>query len=132
MGGGMKPKKAAQKRGAAAKMPLGKRFQKGQPSANPGGRPKAVVEVVQYARKHTLTAMNALIRIVKSSESDQRAVVAAAKVLIDRGWGQAPQKIELGGEVKINSWIDFVRGALAEEKAEKAREEALEANQDKH
>lgn len=44
-------KRIPQKRGAARKMPVGRRFQKGN-RANPGGRPKLPAKVKEYLEAH--------------------------------------------------------------------------------
>jgi hypothetical protein len=54
-----------------------------------------VREVVDIARKHTVTAVNALARIAKDPEQDPRARVAAAQVILDRGYGKATEKVDV-------------------------------------
>lgn len=65
-------------------------FQKGQ-SGNPGGRPKANVQVRDLARKHTADAVKALVEALKDKSGATR--VAAANALLDRGWGKAAQPL---------------------------------------
>ena len=69
--------------------------------ANPGGRPKAVIEVVELARAHTPQAMQTLAEIMTNEGAPPAARVAAASVLLDRGWGKAPQTVEHTGTVKF-------------------------------
>lgn len=62
-------------------------------SGNPGGRPKGEPEVRALARKY---GPRAIIRLSEIAESEnERAAVAAAQVLLDRGFGKATQGIEL-------------------------------------
>ena len=84
------------------------RFQPGQPSANPTGRKKKEVSLSEYVRDKTgqgRKLVDEALRIVagKGRYSDARAsdVVAALQLLLERGWGKAPQQIELSGEVSV-------------------------------
>jgi len=73
-------------------------FPKGQ-SGNPGGRPKTLGAVVELARQHTEEAINKLAMLMRLDDSESRSVqAAAAKALLDRGWGTAPQQIILTGD----------------------------------
>src|SRR5215207_8448917 len=66
------------------------KFQKGR-SGNPGGRPKADIDVKQLARKHTIPAVETLAEIALDKESKGSERVAAAVALLDRGWGKPTQ-----------------------------------------
>jgi hypothetical protein len=68
------------------------KFVKGQ-SGNPGGMPKGVAEVKRLAQTHTADAIGALVRVLKTGESES-AIVAAATALLDRGFGKPTQHIE--------------------------------------
>ncbi len=72
-------------RGTAGKQ-RGRPFQKGQ-SGNPSGRPKRSAEIRALARRHTASALEALIEIATRGSSEN-ARVAAANALLDRGWGK--------------------------------------------
>lgn len=65
-------------------------------SGNPGGLPAGLAEVRQLARTYTELAINTLAEICQSSDRDA-ARVAAASVLLDRGWGKAQATIEVTG-----------------------------------
>lgn len=56
-------------------------------SGNPGGRPKVLAAVQALARRHTVAAIGELFRIMQNGESDH-VKLAAAKLLLERGWGQ--------------------------------------------
>jgi hypothetical protein len=68
-------------------------FAKGR-SGNPGGRPKALVEVQEAARAHTAEAVATLARICSDATAPPAAQVSAATALLDRGWGRPVQAIE--------------------------------------
>ncbi len=55
-------------------------FVKGQ-SGNPGGRPKAVMDVIELARSHTTTAIAALARIAGDETLPPAATVADTVVI---------------------------------------------------
>lgn len=50
----------------------------------------------ELARRHTTTALQTLVRVATSSESDSAAVTAAS-VLLDRGYGKPRQAVEHTG-----------------------------------
>lgn len=66
-------------------------FTKGQ-SGNPGGRPKNLVDMQELARAHTGAAIEALANAL----NEKSTCVAAASVLLDRGWGKAATILESG------------------------------------
>lgn len=78
-------------------------------SGNPGGRPKGMKEVQEAARKHTADAIKTLADIAKDVEMSAGARVSAAEALLDRGWGKAPQTLEIEG---INQLPEHVIDAL--------------------
>ena len=56
-------------------------------SGNPGGRPKNHVHIRELAREATDTAIRTLTDVCENSTND-RARVAAAEALLNRGWGK--------------------------------------------
>jgi hypothetical protein len=78
----------------------GRRFLKGV-SGNPGGRPRAVLDVQALAREHTLEAVAALVKGL----SDDRLYVSAANSLLDRGWGRATEHVQLDGTQRVTSVV---------------------------
>lgn len=70
-------------------------FKPGQ-SGNPNGRPKIASEIQALAREHTTAAVEALVL----SLSDAKTRVPAAVALLDRGYGKAPQSLDLNHGVQ--------------------------------
>jgi hypothetical protein len=71
----------------------GRPFQPGA-SGNPGGRAKpGSLDIAALARSHAPEAIAALVRGLK----DPKHYVHAAQVLLDRGFGRAPQTIAVDG-----------------------------------
>jgi hypothetical protein len=90
----------------------GRKFQRGQ-SGNPGGRPKAIVEVAAAARERTLEAIETLTSIMRSPKATPAARVSAATALLDRGWGRAPQTIDLRHHADFRTLTDDELTAIA-------------------
>lgn len=67
-------------------------FRPGQ-SGNPSGRPKVVGEVRDLARQHCPEAIQTLVTIMSSAKAQDGARVAAAKEILDRGYGKVTQPI---------------------------------------
>jgi hypothetical protein len=66
-------------------------------SGNPGGRPKAALDVQALARTHTTAAVRALAEALR----DPKLKVAAATALLDRGWGKPAQHVTTDGETSL-------------------------------
>jgi hypothetical protein len=97
-GGTGKGKKAAPKIPAPGR-DLGGRFLKGA-SANPRGRPLENDELKKLARQQGSAAIVRLTQLMYSD--DEQVAHAAAKTLLDRGYGRPEQSIALDGNVTVN------------------------------
>ncbi len=75
---------------AAPPPPTDKQFKAGQ-SGNPGGRPRGEGRVRENARAHTAQALAVLVEAME--DPDKRVAIRAAEILLDRGWGKAPQAL---------------------------------------
>lgn len=67
-------------------------------SGNPGGRPRAVLEVRDLARSCTEAAVRTLGEVMTNPRAPAAARVAAAVAVLDRGWGRPPQAVAVAVE----------------------------------
>lgn len=65
-------------------------------------RGKMPLDIKALARVHTETALRVLAKIMTTEDAPHASRVAAATVLLNRGWGQPSQAIELSAEVIHN------------------------------
>jgi len=77
-------------------------------SANPGGRPKQLKEVVELARTHTKSSIEALVEIRDDRTAQAMARVKAAELLLGRGWGQPALETDLDNTLDGNGPVTFV------------------------
>ncbi len=77
-------------------------FAAGQ-SGNPAGKPKVtgIEDVRAIAREWTQLAIETLVEVMSNPDEKGAARVTAAGVILDRGWGKAPQTVVVDGEVDV-------------------------------
>jgi hypothetical protein len=68
-------------------------------SGNPGGRPKKNDELIQAARDKTVIALDTLASIMANKQAPAAARVAAAREILDRGWGRPTQDVRVEAEL---------------------------------
>lgn len=66
---------------------------------------KLPIDIKALARAHTETALHTLAKIMTTSDAPPAARVAAAQALLNRGWGQPHQSVELSGEIVTSKVI---------------------------
>jgi hypothetical protein len=59
-------------------------------SGNPGGKPKAIVEVAALCRQYTVEAVATLVSIALDKKATASARVSAANAVLFRAWGDPP------------------------------------------
>lgn len=104
--------------------PRGKSFEPGV-CPNPKGRPKASEQRRReerdarlLARDHSVEAVEKMIHILRKGKT-QNLQLAAANMIVDRGYGRPPQALEVyGGDVRPEeregSALEIITSKLAE------------------
>jgi hypothetical protein len=72
--------------------------------------PKTVTEIRSLARRHTRTALNVLVGVLRDADTTPAARIAAANAILERGWGKATQPLgnSEGGTVELTHKIERV------------------------
>ena len=65
-------------------------------SGNPGGRPKGSSALTDACRAHTEAAVQVLVNAL--SDENVKNQITAAQALLDRGYGKAPQSLDIGSD----------------------------------
>ena len=100
---------AAISAGSTPQRLVGRPFVKGQ-SGNPRGRPRRDYDLAELARGHTPAAIATLAEIMTDTSAQPSARVAAATAILDRGWGKAPQALDVSHSVSIADEFEaFIR-----------------------
>jgi len=89
--------------GVEKKKARGKPFIAGH-SGNPRGRPKGSgtsKDLRLMAREYTELALDTLVEICGNPDEKGAARATAAGMILDRGWGKAPQTVVIDGEVDV-------------------------------
>ena len=85
------------------------RFKAGQ-SGNPNGRPKVPEErdIKALARTKTVVAFSKIVELINSD--DERVALMAAKEIIERAYGKAPQHVEMDATIGFTKdFENFIR-----------------------
>lgn len=83
---------------------------KGQPSLNPGGRPKKEFKLAEMARQHAIAALATLVDVMQDKTATPASRVSAASEVLDRAFGRAPQAMKVNVEASFSEQFEaFVR-----------------------
>jgi hypothetical protein len=74
------------------------------PAGNKMSRARTLTEIRSVARRHTRTAINVLVGVMRSDDATPAARISAANAILDRAWGKVAQPIESGGD----SALEFI------------------------
>jgi len=78
-------------------------------SANPGGRPKAEVDIGRLCRAYGTRAVDVVAELM--GDSDPRIRLAAANSLLDRGFGRPSQQVTVDGDSTTSSVLQHLLAA---------------------
>src|SRR5688500_13460136 len=96
-------------------------------SGNPGGRPKMPADVRALAQSYCPEAIKALGKIVRNEKGDMppQAIVSAASVILDRGYGKAEQTVNSNVALSTKRPADMNREELQQAIAEAMLREGM-------
>lgn len=66
---------------------------------------KLPTDIKALARVHTETALHTLAKIMTADDAPHAARVAAAQAILNRGWGQPHQSVDISGEIVTSKVI---------------------------
>jgi hypothetical protein len=77
---------------------------------NPRGRPKKDYDLAALAQSHAELAVKTLAQCLTDAEASWPAKVSAASELLDRGFGKAPQSLDVEHKVTLSdAFEEFIR-----------------------
>lgn len=102
--------------------------QPGAPSNNPRGRPKKDLDLAKLAQSHAETAIKTLVDVMTAEEATPSARVSAASELLDRGFGRAPQTLDVEHKVAFSEQFEgFMREVMGRRHAPMIEAEVMDA-----
>ena len=107
-------------------------WQKGMASPNAGGRPAVIRDLREAAQGYSEEALETLASVMRDQASPPAAKVAAARELLDRGFGKAMQALDVSSKVDMGATaaqvlMDLANRGKAAKAAEVARSGTIEA-----
>jgi hypothetical protein len=105
-------------------------WQKGGVSPNPGGRPAVIRDLREAAQGYSEEALTVLAGVMRDADAPPAAKVAAARELLDRGFGKAVQAVDVNSKVDMGATaaavlMDLANRAKTAKAAELVKAEAI-------
>ena len=106
-------------------------WQKGMASPNAGGRPAVIRDLREAAQGYSEEALSVLAGVMRDTNTPPAAKVAAARELLDRGFGKAVQALDVNSKVDMGATaaavlMDLANRGKASKAAELARADTIE------
>lgn len=80
---------------------------------NPRGRPKKDHVLADMAQKHAKDAIKTLVAVMNNEDAPPNARVSAAGEILDRGFGRAPQSLDVEHKIGFaEQFEDFIRDMI--------------------
>lgn len=77
---------------------------------NPRGRPKKDLDLAAMAQSHAQEAIQTLVSVMRNEDATPAARVTAAGEILDRGFGRAPQSIDVNATMTLSGEFEsFIR-----------------------
>jgi hypothetical protein len=81
---------------------------------NPTGRANRDMDLAKAAQKHAEKAIMVLVEVMSDKEATPSARVGAASEILDRGFGRAPQSIDLKATMTLSTEFEsFIKSLRA-------------------
>ncbi len=87
-------------------------FQKGR-SGNPGGRPRALVGVMNEARRYRFDAIAVLAQLMQTAKSES-VRLNAAEAILSRGWGRSVQAFQIDSQFAVKKLNELTENELTQ------------------
>lgn len=95
-------------------------LRRGGPGRTKGSPNKATVEVKALAQKHGPSAVSTLATIMQDAAQPPQARVAAARELLDRGYGKSKETLELKSPIALEIPVLYTRDDIMDARDEDA------------
>jgi len=84
---------------------------------NPRGRPKKDYNLAEIAQKHAEQAVLTLVEVMGDVKATPSARVSAAAEILDRGFGRAPQTLDVDHKIGFSEQFEEFMRAIADRRS---------------
>lgn len=87
-----------------------------------GRKQQGLMAYIRTATNNGEYLVGELLRIVFRKRTEDKDRIKAIEILLNRGWGQAPQHVQVDGNVGITTITQVMRDAISDPKSQRALE----------